>query len=156
MRHHNLFEKATDRFLASRYPLVLLAVVGMAACSETAIGTLPTQPAPLTPAPVPGFPALSRPGTIYERVTASVFPSPQRYVVFGDGTFSHQFINDLHGLLEYKGRYVGQGSELQLLFDDNHGSWFASAIVGGDSLFVKYNMNMVLSDFEDGVFRSPR
>ena len=156
MRHHNLFAKATAWNLASRYPLVLLTVVG-AACSEAATGTLPTLPAPLTPvptpAPVPGFPPLSRPGTVYDRTSPSAF-GPSRYVLFEDSTFALQYKTGAFGFAEYKGRYGRTGTELHLLFDGNHETWYASAKAEGDSLVVKYSDFMVGSDFENGVYRS--
>ena len=144
MRHHSLFLKVT----------VVLVAGGLVGCSDPT-GSLPApvSPAPASPVPTPGFPPLPRPGTIYLRTNPTVLV-PERYVLFEDSSFALQIINSPNRFLEFKGRYARQGSEIELRFDEDS-RWVATAIVGGDSLVVKYNIVMRLSDFEDGVFRSP-
>jgi hypothetical protein len=52
---------------------------------------------------------------------------------------------------EFAGTFARNGSVVELLFKEPR--WRATAAIRGDSLFVKYNDEAGLSDFEDGTFR---
>jgi hypothetical protein len=73
-----------------------------------------------------------------------------RYVLYDDGTFALQF----SGLFEYRGTY--QELDGRINFDwqgwSAAGPWGASGSLHGDTLDVKYNLVMQMTDFVDGVY----
>jgi len=149
----------TVRRAVSRIILAFFMLGGAVACAaDSPTITQPAQfpppiPAP-TPAPAPVFPAPTHSATIYDRVTASSIPGASRYVVYDDSTFSLQYLSPRFGFFEYRGTYSRADSMVTLRFDANSNAWFASAILKGRSLIVKYNLDMQLSDFEDGLYES--
>jgi hypothetical protein len=76
-----------------------------------------------------------------------------RYVLYEDSTFGLQYVNARWGFFEYTGRYARVNASISLDFDANRPQWQATATTQGDSLVVTYNLDMMLSDFEDGVYR---
>jgi hypothetical protein len=90
----------------------------------------------------------------YNRVTAHGDPprDPSRYVIQEDSTFALQYLSDEVGLFEYTGRYSRENASIVFSFDANSGAWQATGTILGDSLFVAYNLDMQMSDFEDGVY----
>ena len=78
----------------------------------------------------------------------------ERYILLADGMFRLQFVSGVHGTFEYLGTYHSSGSTVSFAFNGSTG--YAAGTLSGDSLFVRYDIDMILSDFEDGVFvRSP-
>ena len=115
---------------------------------------LPVEPSPPIvsgPQSPPVFPTISRPSVIYNRVSESVFGN-SRYVVYDDNTFTLQYLLASQVVLDYAGKYSGEPSALTFSFDASPTGWTAGAVIHGDSLIVKYNLTMSLSDFEDGVY----
>jgi hypothetical protein len=110
--------------------------------------------APTWHRPAPGFPWVDRPAGIYDRVTYSFIPGSSRYVLYDNGTFSLQYSLAQWGLVEYKGRYSRADSLITFDWDgwSTMGPWGADGILRDDTLIVKYNLVMLLSDFEDGVY----
>ena len=102
--------------------------------------------------PTANFPVPSSAATIYDRTSSSSIPGKSRYIVYDNGTFSLQYVTPAFGFFEYVGRYTRQDSAIAFQFDDNGGIWVADGISAGDSLTVKYNHDMLMSDFEDGVY----
>jgi hypothetical protein len=133
-------------------------LVTLAGCKSSPLGPSKESPAgpnkesPLEPFPEP----LPNPAGIYDRISASFVPGSSRYVLYGDGTFSLQYVRPDWGFFEYPGRYSRANSLLSFDFDGSGamGSWLAEGILLGDSLIVKYNDVMIWSDFEDGVYLS--
>lgn len=130
---------------------------------------IPTSPAaPVTPVtpPVPAapfdpaFPTLARAGEVYlaeEGLYASIRNLASRFVLYGDGTFALQFA-DSRDFFEYLGRYTRADSVVTFDWDawSTAGAWGATATLRGDSLVVRYNVIMRLTDFIDGTYvRSP-
>jgi hypothetical protein len=121
-------------------------------------------PAPPLAAP-PDFPALARPGEIYNEGAVSIYGYPgsdayhdgrlvSRYVLYQDSSFALQFSSPRSGIFEYLGRYSRADSVITFDWDgwSIAGPWGATGTLRGDSLDVKYNIIMQLSDFVDGVY----
>jgi hypothetical protein len=128
------------------------ALVGCFSEAPTRVhdGVPETHPAPALP--VPGYPPLSRPGAIYDRVTGSFVAGDSRYVLYDDGTFALQYVSAFH-FFEYSGRWTRVNTLVTFSFKDGN-DWTARAVAQGDSLVVKYDDSMSFSDFEDGMYRS--
>ena len=95
---------------------------------------------------------------VYDRQTVSVIPGSSRYVFYGEGVFSLEYIRPDWGFFEYRGHYSRADSSIAFSFDgwSIAGPWLATGIVRPDSsIVVTYNVIMQMSDFEDGVYRSP-
>jgi hypothetical protein len=131
--------------------------VTLGGCKDSGPPVEPTAP-PLLPGEPPAptapanFPVPSSAATIYDRTSSSSIPGKSRYVVYDNGTFSLQYVTPAFGFFEYVGRYTRQDSAIAFQFDANSGTWLADGTVAGDSLTVKYNHDMIMSDFEDGVY----
>ncbi len=120
-------------------------------------GIEPPVAAPAPPlAARPDFPALARPGKIYNEGAVSIYGYPlvSRYVLYQDSTFTLQFSSPKFGMFEYLGRYSRADSVITFDWDgwSIAGPWGATGTLRGDSLDVKYNIIMQLSDFVDGVY----
>lgn len=135
---------------------MVLSIV--AACHDALPPTLAVDRQPV-PGPVPGpvpvppvtvrdtFPTLTRSDAIvYALSTARSIPLDSRYVLYGDSTFALQYTR----IGEYTGRYSRTDSLVSLVFNANAGRWYATALLRDDCLVVRYNIDMALSDFEDG------
>jgi hypothetical protein len=124
------------------------------ACSN---GNLPTAPSPrpTQPPPTVGVPPLIGPADIY-LFSATLPPYPVRpyttaskYVLYDNGAFSLRYASPGG---EYVGTYRQENGLISFRFvaDDR---WFATGTLNGDSLEVRYNAVMDLSDFESAVYR---
>jgi hypothetical protein len=74
-----------------------------------------------------------------------------RFVLFDDGTFVLQYYG---GSFEYRGRYTEQHRVITFEWDgwSKAGPWGASGWLGDKTLTVRYNVVMMLSDFEDAIY----
>ena len=141
----------------------LLAVV--ASCRDSSLPTPPADsPAPSSsagppagPIPFPEPTPFPGPGVYVFAPTTGVtvqwYTSGSRYVLNDDGTFVLQYPH-----VEYRGRYTVAGGHITFDWDgwSTAGPWGATGVSNGNSLTVKYNVIMMLSDFEDGVYvRTP-
>jgi hypothetical protein len=132
-------------------------LVTLAGCKDSGLPVEPSAP-PLLPGEPPpptapaNFPVPSSAASIYDRTSSSYIPGNSRYVIYDNGTFSLQYVTPAFGFFEYVGRYTRQDSAIAFQFDANGGTWLADGIFAGDSLTVKYNEDMIKSDFEDGVY----
>jgi hypothetical protein len=145
-----------------RRRLLQLLTATMVGAASVACAPQPTEPGtplpvqPLAPPP-PGIPASPAPAVdtvgiigVFERVTPSVFPGTQRYVFRSDTTFTlyYSHISQLEG---YGGRFSRTGDGFELVFQ-HWSEGHASASLHGDSLVVRYNLFMLMTDFEDGLY----
>jgi len=155
---------------AVRYGAVAALLAISTACSESSPPTRPSPvaasvetPAPPPPVPhTPTFPALSRPGRVYVGVPAPATPTHgsalySRFVLYDDGTFALQYSSANFGFFDYRGTYTGETAlEFQWEGWSTAGPWGASGTLDGETLSVKYNLIMQLTDFEDGVYTRER
>ena len=129
-------------------------LVTLAGCKDSPLPVEPSAPPPSQPSAPPNFPVPSSAASIYDRTSSSYIPGNSRYVIYDNGTFSLQYVTPALGFFEYPGRYSRTDSAITFQFDgwSVMGPWLADGIVAGDSLTVKYNEDMNLSDFEDGTY----
>ncbi len=108
--------------------------------------TAPADPLPEpTPFPGPGVYAFApSPG-----VRVQSYTSGSRYVLANDGTFVLEYPH-----VAYRGRYSEVGGRITFDWDgwSVAGPWGASGVFNGNSMIVRYNLIMIHSDFEDGVY----
>lgn len=112
---------------------------------------------PPTPSSVAAFPPLSGPSRtfIFERellypVTDSTMKS--RLVLYDNGAFVLQYPSTGEG--GYRGGYSEANGALTFAWEgwSAAGPWGAAGILTGDSLTLKFNPIMQLTDFEDAVY----
>ena len=138
-----------------------VATVCLMSCSDPRLpgpSEPASQPTPTTPV-APAYPALTRPGEIYvgpADLYASIRSLASRYVLYEDGTFGLQFIQ-VGEFFEYRGRYARADSLITFDWDgwSTAGPWGATGTFRGDSLVVKYNPVMQMTDFIDGTYVRP-
>jgi hypothetical protein len=132
-------------------------VVVLVACTNTDRPTLPsslpTGASSLIPPPpvLPPVPATARlylfDGPLSYQV--SHYTTASRFVLYDGGTFSLQYPS--LGGLQYVGTYRQEDTRVTFVFSAD-GRWDATGTLNGDSLEVRYNLNMELSDFENAVY----
>jgi hypothetical protein len=137
----------------------LVAVLALAgACADSATPTAPAATPAATPAPPPisEFPAVSRPARIYLFAGELSYPvreytTGSRYVLYEDGTFALQYLRSG----EYRGTYAEANGLITFDWEgwSTAGQWGANGSLGDDSLTVRYNLVMEMSDFENAVYR---
>jgi hypothetical protein len=73
-----------------------------------------------------------------------------RYVLYDNGSFELQF----SGGFEYRGTYKQSADTITFAWEgwSVMGPWGATGIMSGDTLDVRYNLVMQLSDFVDGIY----
>jgi hypothetical protein len=136
---------------------VAVIIVGalFTSCHDTPAPTQPVTPAlpsaapidfPSNPTPFPG------PGTYVFAPTPGVqvsYAARSSYVLNDDGSFALRFPDG-----EYRGTYRVDTERVTFEFEGRSiaGPWVAAAAFSGDSMTVKYNLVMLLSDFEDAVY----
>jgi hypothetical protein len=146
----------------------LAAVLVLAsACADPITPTGPTTPtgttpSPPTPRPGSDFPAVSRPARIYLFASGLSHPvrewtSGSRYVLYDDGTFALQYLQSRVSF-EYRGTYTDANGLITFEWEgwSVAGPWAATGSINDDSLTVRYNLIMELSDFEDAVYARTR
>ena len=107
----------------------------------------------------PPFPAISRPAQIFEGVDSPYYsmhgsPLASRYVLYDDKTFALQYSSAKYSFFEYRGTYTSVDDVITFEWEgwSTAGPWGATAKLSGDTLDVRYNIIMVLSDFADGLY----
>jgi len=136
-----------------------LALIGLlalvASCRDASLPTPPAEPpAPSlaggpppepTPFPGPGVYAF----TSTQGVPVQWYTSGSRYVLNDDGSFVLQYPH-----VEYRGTYNVNGGQVIFHWEgwSVAGAWGATGMFHGNSLTVNYNLIMMHSDFEDGVY----
>jgi hypothetical protein len=67
------------------------------------------------------------------------------------GVLRLQFLSGRFGPFEYPGKFTRDSSGTQYQFSFGEGNWYATATQSADRcLTVRYNTDMLFSDFEDG------
>ena len=138
----------------------------LAACSDSAQPSAPVvYQTPLPPSvSSPVFPDPTRSGRIYaaapsmdELYTKFLGVSTNsRYVLYDDSTFALEFVNSRYGAFAYAGRFTRTDSRITFIWEgwSTAGPWGAEGTLRGDSLSVRYNLIMQLTDFIDGTYRA--
>ena len=143
--------------------LVVLLLLSVACgssghASPTAPSPSPTHVSP--PQPATDFPPLSGPSRtfIFDRELSyrvSDYTKQSRFVLYENGAFVLQYAG-LNGA--YRGGYHTDNGAIVFEWEgwSAAGPWGATGAVNGDSLTVRYNLIMQLTDFEDAVYvRTP-
>jgi hypothetical protein len=125
----------------------------------TRIGTMASPPAAPTPPTASDFPAVLRPARIY-LFASGLYPvhewtSGSRYVLYDDGTFALQYLRSA-GSAEYRGTYTEANGLLRFQWQANQNVFApwrpATGTLTDDSLTVRYDVIMIMDDFEDAVY----
>ena len=144
--------------ICTRYVTLVSVVVLSIGCNyadqPTAPSPVPPPPPSIAPAPTPNIPPASGPAITYlfgERLSYAVrgYTSTSKYVLYENGRFSLQYESAIG---EYAGTYQQENGVIVFHFAGDS-RWDATAAFRGDSLEVRYNLIMTLSDFEDAVYR---
>ncbi|MDX1646505.1 MAG: hypothetical protein R3304_05125 [Longimicrobiales bacterium] len=100
------------------------------------------------------FPPVPESSTAYDRVSPYSSGTISRYVLDTTGGFELQYLSSSLAYHALPGTYAREGSELRFDFEawSLAGPWKATGILEKDTLRVSYNVVMLLSDFQDGVF----
>ena len=158
--------------LNARGVLALLAIALSIGCSDLSTESerfpvgppsdpnRPSPPPPATSGSPPPFPTVSSTAAIYDGPKglydelAAYHGSllPTRYVLFSDSTFQLQFASFRFGIFSYAGRYSRSDSLITYIWEgwSTAGPWGATGTLRGDTLAVRYNMIMMMTDFIDG------
>jgi hypothetical protein len=82
----------------------------------------------------------------------AAYTAQSRFVLYDDRRFALQFRGGDSG---YAGKYAEKAGTVSLEWDgwSAAGPWGATGTLTGDSLIVRYNTIMLLTDFEDAVYK---
>ena len=154
---------AADRRLAT-IGLTVFAVA-VAACADFGPppspwnhgkGSGPTPPI-AQPVPIPvNFPPLTGPSRVYGfkgplEYQVRGYTTESRFVLYDNGGFDLQYA----GLgIRYGGRYTETNGRIEFEWhgSSSAGPWGAVGTLNADTLVVRYNSTMMMSDFEDAVY----
>jgi hypothetical protein len=133
---------------------LLFAFACNSADRPTAPSVIPTQPPRADPPPPPpvGGPPSSDITGVYVFAESLAYPvqsytTMSRYVLDDGGTFSLQYPSG-----QYAGAYTYEHGRITFRFTADQ-QWHATGTFNGDSLEVRYDILMELSDFENAVYR---
>lgn len=136
--------------------LIVVAAGGCGGPTDSKPSAVPPLP---QPGPVAEFPALSRPGAIYNQegdlyTYANVGLLVSRYVLYDDDGFELQFVN-ASGFFAYIGGYSIINGIVTLNFAESNsaGPWTATGAFAGDEFKVMYSPVARLAGFVDGGYR---
>jgi hypothetical protein len=138
------------------------------ACGDTGPATAPSPvvspPAVSTPTPQAAsldtdWPRLSRPARVYTTVSPTTWsshasPLASRFVLYEGGSFALQYSSSSHPFFQYLGTYSEAAGSLVFSWEgwSIAGPWGATGTITEETLAVKFNIVMSLSDFEDAVY----
>jgi hypothetical protein len=152
---------AADRRLVTIGLIVLAAACGDYGSTPSApnegSGSKPTPPI-AGPAQIPAnFPAPTGPSRVFVFRGALDYPvrsytTESRFVLYDNGAFSLQYGSGLG--FQYLGRYAETNGRIEFAWQgwSTAGPWGATGKLSADSLAVRYNTIMMLSDFEDALY----
>ena len=136
--------------------LVLFAACGSSAPTSPTGTNQPSAALSSTPPPPISFPPSSGPSRtfIFEHELSyrvSDYTKQSRFVLYDNGAFVLQYVG-LGG--EYRGAYREANGVIAFEWEgwSVAGPWGATGTIKGDSLTVRYNLIMQLTDFEDAVY----
>jgi hypothetical protein len=140
-------------------------LVGLLVLSTACSGSGPVTPTPVSPPVIPSrpappptnFPPLSGPSrtfTFDQAVVPGVraYTEQSRFVLYDTGGFALQYLS--LGI-EYRGGYTESNGVITFEWEgwSTAGPWGATGTLKDRSLTVQYNVIMMMSDFEDAVYR---
>jgi hypothetical protein len=136
----------------------LVAVLLLSCACGAAAPTSPTRPTAL-PTPTASPLSGARIFTFEHELSSGVseYTKTSRFVLYDNGTFELQYRTCMCGG-EYLGRYTETPGSITFEWDgwSAAGPWGASGTLQGDTLTVRYNQIMQLTDFEDAAYlRTP-
>ena len=144
-----------------RRAAVAVVLVLCSACGSSS-PTSPSgtsQPPAFVPTPPASFPPVSGQARIFVFDHQLEYPvhdytKNSRFVLYGSGAFALQYA----GRGEYRGRYTEANGVITFEWDgwSLAGPWGATGSLIDDSLSVRYNVIMQLTDFEDAVYLRAR
>ena len=149
-----------------RCSAVAVLLVLSAACGDsgptsptsTRLPPAPSAPAPPPPTPpVPSFPPPSGPSRTFtsERPLASSgvqsYTTTSRFILYDNGAFVLKFESPA---VEYRGGYTETNGDLTFDWEgwSAAGPWGATGTLADETLIVRYNFIMIMTDFEDAVY----
>jgi hypothetical protein len=147
--------------ITSSRGLVIVFLWLVAACgpSGPTAPTATSQPPPSSPAqpPATAFPPLSGPSRtfVFDRAlsyAASDYTKTSRFVLYDNGAFVLQYPSLGPG--GYRGGYAEANGTVTFEWEgwSTAGPWSATGTLIGESLTVKYNLIMQMTDFEDAEY----
>jgi hypothetical protein len=146
---------------AVRHAAVAVLLLISTACTEKP----PAGPSSSNNVPGPvssAFPAVVKPARIFafDRGLLShvqVYTMGSRFVLYDDGSFALQY-SDFPAGHEYRGRYKEVEGNITFEWEgwSSAGPWGATGSLAANSLTVRYNFIMQMSDFEDAVYRKTK
>jgi hypothetical protein len=146
---------------AVRCGALVAVLVFVTACADSGSPTAPTgvtTPSAATPLPPRTFPPVLRPARVYEFASELAYPvrdytRTSRFVLYDDGIFALQYLWSA-GSNEYRGWYTETNGLVTFRWEgwSVAGPWGATGTLDGNSLIVRYNIIMELSDFENAVY----
>lgn len=135
--------------------VVALALVGACSGSPVAPTGQPRASAPESaappPAPLPPVPgARTFAFTSGTQASLTWYTPQSRYVLYDNGTFVLEYPH-----VSYRGTYKEDSGTITFGWEgwSTAGPWGATGALVGDQLTVRYNIVMMLSDFEDAVYK---
>jgi hypothetical protein len=140
-----------------RYASIVILLGLCSACANSALPTEPTATFSSAPAPTAGqsgFPAVFGNARIYlatNSPASSLREGMSRFLLYDDGQFRLQYA---YNPSEYAGSYEVANGVVTFNWQgwSKAGPWGSTGSLTGDTLTVRYNLIMGLSDFEDGVY----
>ncbi len=140
------------RHPVARSGVLLVLLVITTSCGSGRVVT-PTAPTAST-APPPGFPAVTGSARTYVNAEAQGGLLVSRYVLHDDATFALQYTSGGYPSGEYRGTYSEAGGLVSFEWEgwSAAGPWGATAVLTEETLTVRYNLIMQMTDFEDGVY----
>ena len=140
---------------------VILLLLLTAACGGSAptspTGAVQATPTPPTPPPGPSFPPLEGPSRtfVFNRELSypvSDYTKKSQFVLYDNGAFVLQFPSIGQG--GYRGGYREANGQVAFGWEgwSPAGVWSATGALAGNTLTVRYNDIMYLTDFEDAVY----
>lgn len=106
-----------------------------------------------SPDPATGFPPAPADADVYVAESTSSTGAVSRYVIYGNGRFELQYVSAHWGYFAYAGSFTRTQSPQGFAFRfDGDPRWQATGVLNGERLTITYNLVMLLSDFEDGVY----
>jgi hypothetical protein len=146
----------------ARVRMLVGFVALFAACATPDSPAPAPSPIPAAPSTVPppatNVPPLSGPATSYHYSgpllhPVSAWTTTSQYVLYDNGAFSLHFPSSPAGGGTAVGSYGQEGDRIGFRFVPGGNDAFATGILKGDLLEIRYSEIMVHSDYEDAVYR---